>query len=95
MFLHVFLFRWKPGVTEAQKARVAPAVQAFQGVIPGLLETSTGNNTSPRGQDYTFGGVMKFTDRQAFEAYFDHPAHVELISWLMPLIDPVELDFEV
>ena len=38
---------------------------------------------------------MKFADRAAFEAYGPHPVHQKLLSWLMPLIEPVELDFGV
>jgi len=37
---------------------------------------------------------MKFADRASLEAYTDHPAHQELLAWLMPLIEPVEVDFE-
>ena len=51
-------------------------------------------NFSPRSQGYELGGVMKFGSRTALEAYSGHPAHQELLTWLMPLIDPVEVDFE-
>jgi hypothetical protein len=51
-------------------------------------------NFSPRSQGYELGGVMKFANRTALEAYSSHPAHQELLAWLMPLIDPVEVDFE-
>jgi len=95
MFIHVFAFRWKPDVTPAQKDRVAHAIQAFQGVIPGLLETYVGTNVSPRGQGYEFGGVMKFEDQAAYDRYSPHPAHAALLEWLLPLIDPLELDFTV
>jgi Stress responsive A/B Barrel Domain len=37
---------------------------------------------------------MKFADRAALQAYAGHPAHLELLAWLMPLIEPVEVDFE-
>jgi hypothetical protein len=37
---------------------------------------------------------MKFNDRAALEAYGSHPVHQELLSWLLPLIEPVEVDFE-
>ena len=62
---------------------------------PGLVETLVGHNISPRSQDYELGGVMKFTDRATFEAYADHPVHQKLLAWLMPLIDPLEVDYEV
>jgi len=93
MYIHMFAFRWKPGVTQAQKTRTATAIKNFQGVIPGLQETFVGENESPRGQGFTFGGVMKFVDKAASDAYGGHPAHQELLKWLMPLIDPIEIDF--
>jgi hypothetical protein len=93
MYIHAFVFRWVEGITEEQKKRVKTEILALQGKIPGLLETHVGTNVSPRGQDYEFGGVMKFTDRAALDAYFPHPVHKALGEWLMPLIEPLELDF--
>ena len=93
MCIHVFAFRWKAGVAEEQKQRVVSSIRALQGQIPGLLETWVGKNFSTRGQDYELGGVMKFSDRASLDAYGPHPVHQELLSWLMPLIDPLEIDF--
>jgi hypothetical protein len=93
MVIHTFAFRWKPGVTEEQQQRVIAAINNLQGKIPGLEETWVGVNFSPRSQGYALGGVMKFASRTALEAYGGHPAHQELLSWLLPLIDPVEVDF--
>ena len=95
MFIHCFAFRWKDGTTEAQKEQAALEIRALQGQIPGLLETLVGVNTSPRGRGYEFGGVMRFTSRAAFTFYNDHPAHEQLLTWLLPIIDPMELDFEI
>ena len=89
---HVFAFQWKPGTSEAQKDRAKKEIGAFQGVIPGLLQTHVGPNISPRGKGYTFGGIMQFKDEASLSAYFQHPAHLALLTWLVPLIDAVELD---
>jgi hypothetical protein len=94
MIIHTFIFRWKPRVTDDQKQRTVQAIKALHGRIPGLIETLVGHNISPRSQGYELGGVMKFADRATFEAYNDHPVHQELLAWLMPLIDPLEVDFE-
>jgi Stress responsive A/B Barrel Domain len=94
MYIHAFAFRWAPGTTELQKKRVKAEILALQGKIPGLLETHVGINISPRGQGHEFGGVMKFTDKAALDAYFPHPIHTALGDWLMPLIEPLEMDFE-
>jgi hypothetical protein len=95
MVIHTFAFRWKPGVTAEQQQRVIAAIKNLQEKIPGLEETWVGVIFSPRSQGYALGGVMKFTGRAALEAYGVHPAHQELLGWLMPLIDPVEVDFAV
>jgi len=94
MVIHTFSFRWKPGVTDEQRHRVIAAIRDLQGRIPGVEETWVGTNFSPRSQGYELGGVMKFTTRAALEAYNQHPVHQELLSWLMPLIEPLEVDFE-
>ena len=94
MVIHTFAFRWKPGVTPEQKQHAISGIRALQGQIPGLVETWVGKNISPRAQGYELGGVMKFESRAALEAYGGNPVHQELLAWLMPLIDPIEVDFE-
>ena len=91
---HIFGFRWKPEATEELKKRATRDIRAFQGVIPGLLQTHVGENLSPRNKGYTYCGVMEFTDQAALEAYVVHPTHQALLQWLVPLIDAVELDVE-
>ena len=95
MYIHAFAFRWKPDVSESQKDHAMLEIKKLQGQIPGLLETYVGKNISPRGQKYELGGVMKFSDKAALDAYGPHPVHQKLVSWLMPLIEPLEVDFEV
>ena len=89
---HVFAFQWKAGTSEAQKDKAAKEITAFQGQIPGLLQTHVGPNISPRGKGYTFGGIMQFKDQASLDAYVQHPAHQTLLAWLVPLIDAIELD---
>ncbi|MGB2668577.1 MAG: Dabb family protein [Candidatus Acidiferrum sp.] len=89
---HVFAFQWKPNATDAQKQKAAKDIAAFQGHIPGLLQTHVGPNISPRGKGYAFGGIMQFKDQAALDAYVQHPSHQALLAWLVPLIDAVELD---
>jgi antibiotic biosynthesis monooxygenase (ABM) superfamily enzyme len=91
---HVFAFQWKPRATDAQKEKATRDIRAFQGVIPGLLQTHVGPNISPRGKGYTYGGIMQFTDQAALDAYVKHPAHQALLEWLVPLIDAIELDVQ-
>jgi stress responsive alpha/beta barrel protein len=91
-YFHAFAFQWKPDVSAAQKDKAAREIAALQGQIPGLLETHVGPNISPRGKGYSFGGIMLFKDKASLDAYPQHPAHQALLSWLVPLIDAIELD---
>ena len=70
-------------------------IRKLQGRIPGLLETYVGKNISSKGEGYELGCVMKFTDKASLDAYGPHPVHQELVSWLQPLIDAIEVDFEI
>jgi hypothetical protein len=93
MFIHMFAFRLKPGVSEAQQDRMIREISALQGQISGIRESYVGRNVSPRGQGYVIGGVMKFEDQVALEGYNSDPVHQALLKWLLPLIDPIEVDF--
>jgi hypothetical protein len=93
MFIHMFAFRWNPDATPAQKDLAITKIREFQGIVPGLLEVWVGRNVSPRGDGYELGGAMKFVDQAAAEAYNDHSAHQALLAWLLPLIQPIEVDF--
>ena len=95
MILHTFFFRWKAEATPAHKQRALHQILGFQGQVPGLLETYAGENFSQRSNGHGFAGVMKFTDRAALDAYAINPLHVELLTWLVPLIEATEVDFEV
>lgn len=89
----MFAFRFKAGVTEEQKERIVAEIRKLREEIPGIIEAWVGRNDSPRGQGYELGGVMKFADKAACEMYGAHPVHQKLLGWLMPLIEPIEVDF--
>ena len=93
MYIHMFAFRMKPAVTAEQKDRMVGEIRALQSKIPAILESWIGLNESPRGEGYELGGGMKFANKASFDTYGPHPAHQELVSRLMPLIEPIENDF--
>jgi len=95
MFIHMFAFRLQPGVTEAQQERMLREIATLKSQIPLVLKAHVGKNVSPRGQGFVIGGVMKFADAAALEAYNIHPVHQALLKWLVPLIDAIEVDFPV
>ena len=95
MFIHMFAFRLKPHTTEAQQDRMIREISELKKQIPLVLESFVGKNTSPRGQGFVIGGAMKFADQASLDAYNAHPVHQALLKWLLPIIDPIEVDFPV
>jgi hypothetical protein len=95
MFIHMFAFRLKPDVTEAQQERMLREIGDLKNHIPLVLESYVGKNISPRGQGFVIGGVMKFADQAALDAYNSHTVHQALLQWLVPLVDAIEVDFPV
>ena len=93
MFIHMFAFRLKPGVTAEQQERMLREIKDLQNHIPGVMKIQVGMNVSPRGGGYAIGGVMEFPDAAALEAYNVHPVHQALLKWLVPLIEAIEVDF--
>lgn len=94
MLIHIFGFRWRPEASPADKARAVAEIAAFAGRIEGLVDVEIGANLSPHGAGYKTGGVMRFADLPAFRAYRDHPLHRALLDWLLPLVDPIEIDLD-
>jgi Stress responsive A/B Barrel Domain len=95
MFIHMFAFRFNPNVTSAQKDRVVAEIRKLKDQIPEVLESWVGLNVSTRSQGYELGGAMKFADPAACDRYNSHPVHQALLVWLLPLIEPIEVDFPV
>ena len=93
MFIHMFAFRLKSGITEAQQDRMLREIGELKKQIPLVVESHVGKNVSPRGQGFVIGGVMKFADQASLDAYNAHPVHQALLKWLLPLIDAIEVDF--
>ncbi len=93
MYIHMFAFRFKPDVNEEKKNYCVDEIRKLQHDIPAVLECWVGRNISPRGQGYELGGVMKFADKTSFDGYVQHPSHQKLLTWLVPLIEPIEVDF--
>ncbi|HEX4380394.1 MAG TPA: Dabb family protein [Candidatus Acidoferrum sp.] len=93
MYIHMFAFRFKHGVTSEQKNLCVTEIRKLKDEIKEVQESWIGLNISPRGQGFELGGSMKFADAAAFERYNAHPVHQKLLGWLVPLIDPIEVDF--
>lgn len=94
MFVHVFSFEWKDAATEEDRQRALAQIARLKDDIPEILDLWLGQNVSPTTPHLSTTGVMRFASQDAFRAYCSNPHHTALLEWLVPLIRPVEIDFE-
>ena len=77
MIRHCVLVRFRPEVTQQDRAAIYAELESLREVVPGFLTMSAGPNVSPEGlhQGFADGFTMDFTDEAARDAYLIHPDH--------------------
>jgi Stress responsive A/B Barrel Domain len=79
MLRHVAMFKFKEGISDAQKAEARDALNALKGVVPSLREMTTGLNKEhdlyPRASERNWDMVLvaDFDDLDGLKSYFAHP----------------------
>jgi hypothetical protein len=93
---HLVFFKFKPEVSASRRAEIGQALKALQGVVPGVVEITCGENFTARGQGHQFGLFVRLKDKAALETYARHPAHVEVVeSMIKPFVENIiAIDYE-
>lgn len=95
MIRHVVVWRLTPEGSKAFE-KIAAALAAQQGRIPGLLRIEVGRNGVESRRAADFALICDFEDREALTAYHRHPVHMETRAIVDPLIaDHWIVDYEV
>lgn len=81
MIQHIVLMQPRSDSTSEAWETAREAILSLPGQIDGIQSVNWGTNVSPegKGQGYTTGFVMTFTDVAARDAYLPHPAHLAVI----------------
>ena len=89
MIRHIVLVRFRPEITEAEKASIYAELESLRELVPGFLGASYGPNVSPEGlgKGYVDGFTMDFSDEAARDAYLVHPAHQAAGARLVAAVD--------
>ena len=82
MIAHVVLFRPRPGLTDAEHARLADAFSTAVREIPSIRRARIGERvTHGRPYEalmtthYSHAAILEFDDMAGLRAYLEHPAH--------------------
>ncbi len=94
MLEHTVTFSLKHAPDSPQEAAFLAAARDLF-AIPGVLNFQVRRQTSPK-NPHTFGISMSFASAADFQAYCEHPDHVNFVEqrWLREVTDFQESDFE-
>lgn len=86
---HVVLMRFKPDTPPSTVADLLAALHDLRHKVPGLLDVSSGPNSSPEGlaKGFTHGFVMTFADEASRDGYLPHPDHEAVKARVLPWLD--------
>ena len=87
MVRHVFMFKFKPGVTEEQMNDFAREMNALKGKLPGVIDLHAGKNLQWSSDKIDMVVIADVPDKETWDAYLNHPLHLELAGRYFPLFD--------
>jgi len=87
MFVHIVFWRLREvaedGQSKADSAReLKRRFEAMRGQIPGLLRLDCGFDISAVPESADFALYTEFTDKAAFEGYYAHPLHLDVVGFI-------------
>ena len=82
--IHISLIQWKAGVSDADKQKALDGVRDMAAKIPGIKNVWL-KATRMQPRDYHAAFVIEFENRDAAEAYAEHPAHEEWSKFFLSI----------
>jgi Stress responsive A/B Barrel Domain len=94
MFLHIVLFRPKPGISESDRQAMLDALRVASTEIPSVKRFQIGARITHGGayeklmtEDYPYAAVIELEDVEGLKRYLEHPKHEEVGKLFYELLD--------
>lgn len=93
MIQHTVAFRLHHPLDSTAEFEFLRAAYALR-KIPGVIDFTIFRQTSKK-NEFTFGISMYFSSEQTYQAYNEHPEHVQFVNdiWLVQVAEFLELDY--
>jgi len=103
MFLHIVLFRPKPGISESNRQAMLDALRVASTEIPSVKRFQIGERVTHGGAyeklmsaDYPYAAVIEFEGLGGLKQYLEHPKHEKIGMLFYELLDgALAYDYEV
>ncbi|HUJ06337.1 MAG TPA: Dabb family protein [Streptosporangiaceae bacterium] len=80
MIRHVVVITWRDDATAEQRQQARDELATLPPLMRGLVSYTLGPDIGVNQGNADLAIVADFDDVQAYQAYRDHPAHVEVVS---------------
>lgn len=75
MLIHIVVWKYKEDVDERVRSSHVESLKALSGIVPGMVRFEVGTDILHLDRSYDTGLASAFEDREALDAYTDHPEH--------------------
>ena len=95
MVMHIVMFRFQEGVSEAIKEEVKLQIEQLAELVPGLLNIKVGLNFAQEERAMDMVLISHFADRDDLDFYATHPEHLKVIEFIKTVAEYTKVvDFE-
>ena len=80
MLTHIVCWKYKPEISEDQRADHIARLRALPGVIPNIVSFDVGSDILHLERSFDTGLDAKYPDQAALDFYTDHPEHQKVAA---------------
>ena len=93
-FIHLFYFKFKDDVDEAEIEGLLKELAAASKNIPGVRQFLIGKNEARQAHGFQYGEIVVFDKKEDLEVFERHPDHLKLVRKIGPkMVHGVTMDF--
>jgi hypothetical protein len=95
MLIHIVCWKYKPETKPEMRADHIERLRALSDIVPGIESLDVGADILGLDRSFDTGLVIKFTGREALDAYTVHPEHQKVVAMGREIAErAVSVDFE-
>ena len=96
MVKHIVMWRFKDGVSEADKLEMKRQLEALKGVVPTLIDIEVGLDVAGKDASMDMALYSEFASMDDLEAYAVHPEHLKVVGFVKTLVcERAVVDYEI
>lgn len=95
MLIHIVCWKYKSEVTPEMRSEHIERLRALSDLVPGIESLDVGADILGLDRSFDTGLVIRFTGRDALDAYSEHPEHQKVAAFGREITErAVSVDFE-